>query len=326
MSNSSVRIVLCAALALAAQHFSLPVLAQAYPARQVRLVLGYAPGGGADALARLIAQKLSDAAGQPAIVENRPGASALLALEQVSRAPADGHTLLVMANSSILAQALRAKPGHDIERDLTPVSVVAVQPLILLVHPSVPVQSVKEFIALAKAKPGLINYGSSGIGGASHLAGELFNLLAEVRLFHVPYKGGGESVVAAAAGQIQVTFASTTSARSLLDAGRLTAIAVTSLQRTQLLPSAPSIAESGVPGYDAVVWYAVMAPAGISGEFGAQLNMLFNRIASAPEMKEHFARQGFEPQSGTVQHLRTLIRKESEQTLKLIKAANLKAE
>jgi tripartite-type tricarboxylate transporter receptor subunit TctC len=250
-----------------------------------------------------------------------------LAIQAVATAPADGYTLLVMANSSVLAQALsalRGTPAHDIERDLAPVSAVAIQPLVLLVNPALPVKSVKEFVALVKAKPNAVNYGSSGIGGASHLAGELFNLLADVKLFHVPYKGGSESVVAAAAGTIQATFASTTSAKALMDSGKLRPLAVTSLNRTQLLPSAPSVNESGVAGYDAVVWYAVMVPTAVPAPIVGQLNTILAKIVMAPDMKEPFLRQGLEPQSGSPQQLRTMIRNEFVQSIKLIKAADLK--
>jgi tripartite-type tricarboxylate transporter receptor subunit TctC len=325
MLRSNLLACLSALFTAFAVLISSPTLGQGYPIKPIKLVLGYAPGGGADALARLIAQRFSGAAGQSAFVENRPGASALIALQAVSTAPADGYTLLVMANSSILAQALRATQTHDIERDLAPVSMVAIQPLVLLVHPSVQAKTVKEFIALAKANPGAINYGSSGQGGASHLAGELFNLLADVKLFHVPYKGGGESVVAAASGTIQSTFASTTSAKALMDAGKLRALGVTSLNRTQLLLSAPSINESGVLGYDAVVWYSVMVPAATPAAITGQLNGLLGKMISAAEMKELFLRQGLEPQSGTIEQLRTMIRNEFVQSHKLIKAANLKA-
>lgn len=326
MRRSAFNACLSVFIALSACVCSAPASAQAYPSKSIRLVLGYAPGGGADALARLVAQKLTVLAGQQAIVENKPGASGLLAVQQVATAPADGYTLLVMASSGVLAGALRPDNSHQIERDLSPVSLLAIQPLVLVVHPSIPVQNVKDFIAFAKSQPGKINFGSSGVGGASHLAGELFNLMADVKLFHVPYKGGSESVVAVASGSIQSTFASTTSIKSLVDAGKLKIIAVTSLNRTQLSPSTPTIAESGVPGYDAIVWYSMMGPAGMSGDTVNLLNVMLGKMLTAPEMKEPFMRQGLEPKASPVAQLRTMIGKEFEQSVKLIKAANLKAE
>lgn len=326
MRRSAFNACLSVFIALSACVCSAPASAQTYPSKSIRLVLGYAPGGGADALARLVAQKLTELAGQQAIVENKPGASGLLAVQQVATAPADGYTLLVMASSGVLAGALRPDNSHQIERDLSPVSLLAIQPLVLVVHPSIPVQNVKDFIAFAKSQPGKINFGSSGVGGASHLAGELFNLMADVKLFHVPYKGGSESVVAVASGSIQSTFASTTSIKSLVDAGKLKIIAVTSLNRTQLSPSTPTIAESGVPGYDAIVWYSMMGPAGMSGDTVNLLNVMLGKMLTAPEMKEHFMRQGLEPKASPVAQLRTMIGKEFEQSVKLIKAANLKAE
>ena len=325
MRSFTLKTGLIAFMALLAAFSGAPSLAQGYPSKQVRLVLGYAPGGGADALARLLATKMTEISGQQAIVENRPGASGLLAVQQVATAPADGHTLLVMASSGVLAQALRTSNTHEIERDLSALSLVAIQPLVLVVNAGSPVQTVKDFVAQARAQPGKTNFGSSGIGGASHLAGELFNLMADVKLFHVPYKGGSESVVAVASGSIQSTFASTTSIKSLVDAGKLKIIAVTSLQRTQLSPATPTIAESGIPGYDAIVWYSVMGPAGVSGELSGQLNALFNKMVLAPEMKEPFVRQGLEPKGSSIAQLKAMIRNEFVQSQKLIKAADLKA-
>ncbi len=325
MHGLPVGTLLIAALALLGSAGT-EVRAQAYPARPVRIVLGYAPGGGADALARLLASKLSETPGQSAFVENRTGASALLALSNVASSPPDGYSLLVMANSSIHAQALAAKPTFDIERDLAPISLVAIQPQVLLVNPQVPAQNIKEFIALAKARPDQISYGSSGVGGASHLSGELFNLLADVKLFHVPYKGGGESVVAAASGHIQATFASTTAGKTLAESGKLRALGVTSARRTQLFPSAPTIAESGVPGYEHIVWYGVMAPVALSADLASQVNALMVKMVNAPELKPRFINQGLEPQTGSVQQLKTMIREEFAQASKIIKAAGIKAE
>lgn len=298
----------------------------AYPAKSIQLVIGYPPGGGADTLARLIAKGIAEATGQSAIVENRPGASALLAMEKVAKAAPDGYTLLVMASSSIMAQALNPRLPIDIERDLAPLSTVAIQPIVLAVNSSLGVEGIREFIALAKARPGSLNYGSSGIGGASHIAGELFNVMADVKLFHVPFKGGGQSVTAAAAGDIQSVFTSITSAKALMDAGKLKPLAVTSRTKSVLLPAVPSLNETALPGYESVVWYSVMGPAALGSALSAAINALMARVVNDPRMKQPFFNEGLEPLSSAIQELRSMIRAELVQGARIIKVAGLKPE
>jgi len=312
---------------VAAQGYAPASLSQSYPAKPVHIVIGYPPGGGTDATARLISQKLSEHVGQPVVVENRPGASGLIAIEKVAQSAPDGYTLVLIASSSILAHALSPVPSFDFERDLAPISLATVQPFVLLVNPVLPVRTVKDLVALAHRQPGKLNYGSSGVGGASHLAGELFHLLAKVKLVHVPYKGGGESVVAVAAGQIELTFASSTSALPLLTSGKLRALGVTTPKRTSLLPAdVPTLAESGVPGYDHVVWYAILGRTGMPGDMVTRLNSTLAKIVNTSEMKESFRRQGLEAQTNTPPQLAALVRAEFVKNANLIKAANLKSE
>ncbi len=322
----SVALLIAGANALGPLHAS-ALCAQEYPAKPIRMLVGYPAGGGTDVTARLLAVKLAEDLRQPVVVENRPGASGSIAIEQMSRASPDGYVVLMIASSSVLQSVLRPKVlRSDLERDLAPVSLVTIQPFVLLVHPSVPARNVKELIALARSQPGKLNYGSSGIGGGTHLAGEFFNLMAGVKLVHVPYKGGSESVVAAAAGQVDINFASTTSALPLLKSGRLRPLAVTSTKRASLMPSIPTVAESALPGYDHSVWYGVLAPSGVPRDIVTRLNTAIRKAVDLLQTKEALKAQGLEPQTTTPEQFAALIRTEMVQNAKLIKVADLKAE
>jgi tripartite-type tricarboxylate transporter receptor subunit TctC len=301
--------------------------AQNYPVKPIRMVVGYGAGGGADVTARMVAQKLSEHLGQPVVVENRLGATGSIAAERVATSPADGYTLLMLVSGDTVLPALRAKLPYDLERDFAPVSLVSIGTYLLVVHPSVPARAVQELIALARAQPGKLNYGSSGVGGATHLPGELFNLMAKVNIVHVPYKGGSaESVIAAASGQVDMTFASITSALPLLGVGKLRPLAVTSTKRASLMPSIPTLDESGLPGYDYSGWYGVIAPAGVPSDIIAWLNAVIVKAVNTPEMKESFNKQGREPQTNEPEQFAALIRSELAQNAKLAKLAGLKAE
>jgi tripartite-type tricarboxylate transporter receptor subunit TctC len=300
--------------------------AQEYPGKPVRIIVGFAPGGGTDVTARMLAQKMSDGIGQPVLVENRTGAAGAISVQRVATSPPDGYTLLMMSSSSILQAALTARPQFDIERDLAPVSVVTIGPFVLVVHPSVPVPGVKELVAFARARPGRLEYGSSGVGGTSHLAGELFNLMAKTRLVHVPYKGGAESVVAAASGEVAICFASVTSALPLLRANRLKSLAVTTLVRVSLLPEVPTLDESGLRGYDHSTWFSLLAPAGTPKPAIARLNSELVKAVGAQDVQSALRKTGLEPFSTTPEQMASMIRAEIEKNARLIALAGLKAE
>ena len=307
---------LCAALATA----------QPYPSKPIRIVVGFVPGGAVDFTARLVGQKLSEVLGQPAVIENRAGASTAIATERVATAPGDGFTLLLIPTSTAVQTALRTNLPYDLKRDLAPVSLVSIGPFVLVVHPSVPARTPKELIALAQRQPGALNYGSPGMGSANHLAGELFLLQTKVKITHIPYKGSGEAVIAAASGQAPVGFPSLAGAIPMLDNGRLRALAVTSLRRATSLPNVPTLDETLLKGFDYVAWYGVAVPSTTPKDIVAKLNAALGRIVQLPDVKEAFNRQGFEAQAGTPEEFAAVINREIEQTVKLIQITGLKAE
>ncbi len=300
--------------------------AQEYPGKPVRIIVGFPPGGGTDVTARMLAQKMSDRIGQPVLVENRTGAAGAISVQRVATSPPDGYTLLMMSSSSILQAALTARPQFDIERDLAPISVVTIGPFVLVVHPSIPVAGVKELVAFARARPGKLENGSSGVGGTSHLAGELFNLMAKTRLVHVPYKGGAESVVAAASGEVAICFASVTSALPLFRANRLKSLAVTTLVRVSLLPDVPTLDESGLRGYDHSTWFSLLAPAGTPKHVVARLNGELVRALGTSDVQSALRNTGLEPFSTSPAQMVTMIRAEIEKNARLIALAGLKSE
>ena len=315
-----------AAICACAHLPAVDALAQRYPVKPVRMLVGFTAGSGTDVTGRLVAQKLSEQLGQPVIVENRPGAGGGIAIEAVAKSPPDGYTLLLMSASGTTLAALRPNLPYDLARDLAPVSLVATGPLILVIHPSLPARSVKELLALARARPGKLSYGSSGVGSATHLAGALVCLMANVSIAHVPYKGTSDSVVATVAGQIEMSFNSVTGVLALLEAGRLRALALTSARRSPLLPAIPTLAESGLPGYDRATWYGVLAPAGVPKEIVMRLNALIDQGVNTTEMKEALGQQGFEPQTGTPGEFAARIQNAIAQDVKLIRSSGVKAD
>ncbi len=312
----------CVAIAFVAG----PANAQPYPVKPIRIVVGFVPGGAVDFTARLVGQKLSEALGQPVVIENRAGASTAIATERVATAPGDGYTLLLIPTSTAVQTALRSNLPYDLKRDLTPVSLVSIGPFVLVVHPSVPAKTPQELIALAQRQPGALNYGSPGMGSANHLAGELFLLQTKVKITHIPYKGSGEAVIAAASGQAPVGFPSLAGAIPMLDSGRLRALAVTSLRRATSLPKVPTLDETLLKGFDYVAWYGVAVPSSTPKDIVAKLNGALGKIVQLPDVKEAFNRQGFEAQAGTPDEFTAIINREIEQTIKLIQITGLKAE
>jgi tripartite-type tricarboxylate transporter receptor subunit TctC len=300
--------------------------AQSYPARQIRILVGFAAGGASDVTARLLLPKLSESLGQPVLVENRAGSGGLLATDAVAKSAPDGYTLLLMPAADAVQPALRRKLPYDLERDFAPVSRLVYGPWFVVVHPSVPARSAKELIALARAHPGKLNYASSGIGSSAHLANELFNSMTKVSIVHIPYKGISEGIVATAGGQADMIFASITAALPLLETRRVRALAVTTGKRTPLAPAMPTLHESGVPGYDRSGWYGVLAPAGVPREIVTRLNSVLVKIVNTAEMKDAFNRQGLDPASSTPEEFAAFIRNEVAQNIRLVKDAGIKVE
>jgi tripartite-type tricarboxylate transporter receptor subunit TctC len=322
MSESSRRIAFAATLVFCA----FTVAAQPYPSKPIRIVVGFVPGGAVDFTARLVGQKLSEALSQPVVIENRAGASTAIATERVATAPADGYTLLLIPTSTAVQTALRNNLPYDLKRDLAPVSLVSIGPFVLVVHPSLPVKAPKELIALAQRQPGMLNYGSPGLGSANHLAGELFLLQTKVKIAHIPYKGSGEAVIAAASGQAPVSFPSLAGAMPLIENGRLRPLAVTGLRRATSLPRVPTLDETLLKGFDYVAWYGVAVPAATPRDIVARLNGAIGRLVQLPEVREALNRQGFEAQASTPDEFAGVINREIEQTAKLIQITGLKAE
>ena len=308
---------------------NLPVsdsFAQGYPVKPIRMVLGFSAGGLSDVLARLMAPKLSEHLGQPLVVENRPGASGSIATQRVATSPADGYTLLLMTAADTVTPALRAKLPYDLERDFAPVTLVVIAPFVLLVHPSVPARNVKELIALARSRPGKLSYGSVGAGSTPHLAGELLKVMAKVDIVNVPYKGGADNVIAAASGQVDMSFASIPSLLPLLEAGRIRPLAVTSAKRASLLPALPTLDESGFRGYDRSSWQGVLAPAGTPKDIIARLGAAFGKVVAIPEMNQALIKQGLEPQTNAPDEFAAFIQRELAKNADLIKLIGVKAE
>jgi tripartite-type tricarboxylate transporter receptor subunit TctC len=306
---------------------ALGALAQSYPTRSVRIVVPYPPGGTADLLSRIIGQRLAESLGQPFVIENRAGAGGNLAAEVVARAAPDGYTLL-MGNAPVLAvnPSLYAQVPFDPVRDFAPVSLVADVPLLLVVHPSFPAQSVADVIAAARAQPGKLNYASAGGGSTTYLATELFKTMAGVNLMAIPYKGSGPALAALAAGEVPLMFELFPSALGHVKSGRLRALAVTSAARSPLMPDLPTVAESGLPGYAIASWFGLVAPAATPREAVQRLNGEVTRILGAAEMRERFATLGAEVRTGTPEQFSQLIPQELRKWAKVVKDSGAKVE
>jgi tripartite-type tricarboxylate transporter receptor subunit TctC len=297
-----------------------------YPTRPLRILVGYTTGGAVDFTARLIGQKLSEQLGQPVVTENRPGATTAIATEKVATAAPDGHTLLLIPTSTAIQSAFRKNLPYDLKRDFAPVSQLAMGAFVLVVHPALPVKSVKELIAHAREQPGKLSAGSPGMGSANHLAGELFNLRSKVNILHVPYKGAGEAAIAVAAGQTQMSLTSTASMLPLIDSGKVRALAVTSVKRVPSLPAVPTMDESGVSGYDYGVWYGISVPAATPKAIVTSLNSVLGKIVQLPEVKDAFQKQGMESQASTPAQFAATIANEIDQAAKLLRVAGITVE
>jgi tripartite-type tricarboxylate transporter receptor subunit TctC len=318
-----------AALAAAAALCAAPAAAQkdtaAYPARLVTLVNPFAPGASTDIVARLIAQKLGEAWGQSVVVENRPGASGIIGLSSVARAPADGHTLAMIIVSHATTVALQGgKAALDLTRDFAPITQVVSQPYVIVVNPSLPVRSLRDLIALARAKPGAITYGSSGVGSVLHLAGELLALQTRVQMTHVPYKGAALALSDVAGGHIAMLFAARMTVQPLASSGRVRMLAVTSAERVPGAPRLPTVGESGVTGpFEVNGWYGIGAPAGTPAPIVERLNQEIHRVLRLPEVGERMAAEGTLPVGGTPAQFGALVRSEVEKWRRIIRQANI---
>lgn len=297
---------------------------QAYPVKAVRMLVPFPPGGGTDYTARLIGQKLSELWGQPIVIENRPGASTTIASEIVAKAAPDGYTLIMASVNHTINPSLYAKIPYDTINDFAPVTVAVTASYVLVVHPSLPVKSVKELIALAKAKPGQINYASSGSSGPQHLAGELFKLMSGADLTHVPYKGGGPAAIALLGGHVSVMFSTPVSTMPHIKAGRVRALAVTSMKRSVAFPDLPTISEAALKGYEAVTWWGILAPARTPREVVTKIHSDVVRVLEMADTKSRLATEGVNPLGSSPEQFSLMIREEIVKMGKIVKAANVK--
>lgn len=302
---------------------AVPAAAAEFPTKPIRLVVGFAPGGGTDTTARALSAKLSAALGQQVVVDNRPGHSGTIAADIVAKATPDGHTVLLGTIALVINPSLTAKMPFDTLKDLAPVTRAANSTNILVVHPSVAAKSVKELIALAKTTN--LNAGSSGIGGTGHLAVELFNLQTGVKITHVPYKGGGPAMVDLLGGNIHLIFATAASSIGHIKAGKIRALAVTTLQRSALVPDLPTVAEAGVPGFEANNWNGFLVPAKTPRPIIARLNKELTAVLNSPDIKEALFKQGLDAAPGTPEEFGAYMRSEMAKWAKVIAAAGIKA-
>lgn len=316
------------AAALASAAWIPPASAQpgAWPSKPIRFILPFPPGGGTDTLARIVGQKMSESIGQPVLMDNRPGAGANIGAELAARAAPDGYTIVMGNIAHAVNMSLYRKPGYDFVADFAPITMLASTPNILVVGPVVPAKSVQELIALAKASPGKFHYASAGSGSSSHLAGELFKTMTSTDLLHVPYKGGGPAVTALMSGEAAVGFATAPSVLPQVRSGKLRALAVTSGRRSPSAPELPTIAESGVQGYDSNTWYGVLAPRRTPAPVVGRLHEVLVAAMQSTDLKERIAVHGYEPETSTPQAFGEYIRSEVTKWAGVVKAAGIRPE
>ena len=318
--------VVCATLAVL---LSFPVLAaeQAYPSKPIRLVVPFPAGGSLDVVARAIGQKLTEAWGQPVVIDNRPGAGGNIGADLVAKSAPDGYTILEGALSTHAVNvSLYNKMPYDPIKDFAPITLVAVTPNVLVLNASYPVNSVPELLAYARANPGKLSFGSGSNGSAGHLAGELFKTEAGVDMVHIPYKGGAPALQALLAGDTQLMFDNLANAAAQIKAGKLKALAVTTAKRSSLMPELPTLSETGLPGFDIYTWWGFMAPAGTPKEIIAKWNAEVTRILNSPEMKAFFAQQGAEPAPDSPEQFAALIRSEISKYARIVKQSGAKVD
>lgn len=311
----------CAAILLLATAGG--ALAQAYPNKPIRLIVPFPAGGTTDVLARTLGQKLTEAWGQPVVVENKGGAGGTLGAAEAARAPADGYTLLMAAVHHTIATSVYPKLTYNFQQDFAPVTVFAIVPNVLVVHPSIPANSVKELIAHAKANPGQLTYGSAGTGSAHHVIGEQFNLMAGTKIVHVPYKGSAPAITDLAGGQISMMYDTISSAIGYIKAGKIRPLGVATGKRSSALPDVPTIAEAALPGFDIASWFGVVVPAKTPKEIITKLNAELVKILAMPDVKKRLADIGAEPAGGAPGEMAARIKKETEEFAKIVKEAKV---
>jgi tripartite-type tricarboxylate transporter receptor subunit TctC len=300
------------------------VLAQAWPSKPIRVVVPFPAGGGIDTVARIVVPKMSEALGQPMVIDNRSGAGGTVGTEVVARATPDGHVLLATFASHSMNATLYRDLSYDTEKAFAPISLIATVPNILVVHPSLPAKTVGDLISLARKRPGDINYASVGNGTPAHLSAELFNLMAGVRMTHIPYKGAAASIIGMITGETQLTFTTVLIALPHVKAGKLRPLAVATLARTPLLPEVPTVDQSGLKGYESIAWYGLLAPAGTPGPVVDRLNAELVRSVQTPEVRENLLRQGTEIVASSPARFAQIIREDIVKWTKVVKAAAVK--
>jgi tripartite-type tricarboxylate transporter receptor subunit TctC len=313
-----------AMLMLTAIAAPMPAFAQPYPVKPVRVLVGFPPGAGIDISVRLVASRLTETLGRQFIVDNRAGAGGNIAVETAARATPDGYTLVGLTSGAVIAQSAFKKAPFDIGRDLAPVAMMALAPLILTAHPSVPAKSLQELVALAKAKPGQLSYATPGTGTAPHVTGELLKLELGIDLLHVPYKGNAPAVADVMGGNVLLSFSNILTALPHVKTGRLRPIAITSVKRSAIAPEVPTVAESGLPGFESGTWYGIMTPAGTPRAIVDQLNAEIVRIVQLPDTREKLLAQGAEPLTGPPDHMDRFVRGEIARWAKVVKAAGIR--
>ena len=309
-------------LAFAVIVVALPVHAQNYPVRPVRMIVPFSPGGATDVPARILAQRLSEAFGHQIVIDNRPGAGGVLGADAVAKAPPDGYTLLLTATTHVISASLYKKLPYDAIRDFAPVMLIGSGPNVLTVHPSLPAKNVRELIALAKARPGKIDYASSGNGSSQHLFGALFMSLADIRMMHIPYKGSAPATTDLIAGQVSVGFPGIALVLPHTKAGRLRALAVTSAERSKAMPDVPSIAEAGVPGYAATLWLGLLAPRGTPPQIVQKLFDEIAKLLRQPEVESAYLATGTDVTISNPEQFGLFVKAEYDKWAKVIKAVD----
>jgi len=297
-----------------------------YPVKPIRMVVGYAAGGGSDIMGRLIAQQMAEGLGQQVIVENRPGAAQNVAAEFVARAPADGYTVFLSSAALGINVSLYPKLNYDPVKDFIPVAVFATSPNLLLVHPSFPARNAREFIAVAKKHPGKLNFSSSGSGSSQHLSGEMLKIAIGVDMTHIPYKGSAPSMTALASGEVDFSFNNIPSAQPLMVPGRVRALAITSEKRSALLPELPAMVEGGLPGFVTQTWYGVLVPAGTPADIVNTLNAVIVNAVQKEDFRSRLAQTGADPIAETPEYFRRLLREEIDRWGKVVRASKAKPE
>jgi tripartite-type tricarboxylate transporter receptor subunit TctC len=303
-----------------------PSWAQSYPSRPVKIVVPYGVGGSADLYARYLGAKLSDNLGQPVVIENRPGAGSIVGTDAVAKSDADGYTLLMMSNTHAVNETLIPKKPFDLMRDLAPITGVSYSDLMMVVAADVPASTLKEFIALAKSKPGALNYASSGNGTPYHMAGELFKSMAGVDIVHIPHKGSDQARAAVLGGQVQMMFDAVPTMAASASAGKVKALATSGAKRSSVTPNVPTVAEAGVPGYESGIWLGLMAPAKTPRPVLERVNAEVNKIINSPETKETWLKQGTIGMGMSIEQFDKFLREEIVKWAKVVKVSGAKAD